>query len=486
MDKPAVPVMRSFSGRSSVWAAVLLTCMILVAGCASVPPPPTDTRDFRERVERRQAAGVAVAVSVLGAAESEAEFGAPLASRGIQPVWLEIENREAQKFVLMLLSIDPDYFSPSEVAWQARGSGTYEDFLRRFDRAHIPIVIPPHARRAGFVYTNLDPGAKAVTVQLIGERDNRNLEFVLPVPGFEADFDRINLRALYRPDEVRDVDLAGLRAYLESLPCCVSGGDKATPGDPLNLVAVGDGLQMLTTFVRQGWDLTETIRSDTVWATIGSSLFGSRYRTSPISPLYVFGRPQDVALQKARQTVDERNHLRLWLAPVRFEEKDVWVGQVSRDIGVKLSSKTFVTHKIDPMVDEARLYVLLDLARSQYLARAGFVKGVGFASIDAPRFNYTGDPYYTDGLRTVLFLSDKPHTYQEIEWLDWALLPGGLDIGQQPPAGPRGSGPASARLLPVELRAAFDTDRSDGPGRADRHCDRLGIYADVVYHALMR
>ena len=241
-------------------------------------------------------------------------------------------------------------------------------------------------------------------MQLIGERDTRTLEFVLPVPDFEADFDRVNLEAHYRPDEVRDLDREGLRAYLESLPCCVLGGDRTTPGDPLNLVVVGDGLHMLATFVRQGWDLTETIRSDTIWATVMSSIFGSRYRTSPVSPLYVFDRPQDVALQKARQTVDERNHLRLWLTPVTFEGTEVWVGQISRDIGVKFSSKTFVTHKIDPMVDEARLYVLFDLARSQYLARIGFAKGVGAAPLDAPRYNYTEDPYYTDGLRAVLFL----------------------------------------------------------------------------------
>ena len=63
------------------------------------------------------------------------------------------------------------------------------------------------------------------------------------------------------------------------------------------------------------------------------------YRTSPVSPLYLFDRQQDLALQKIRGTVDERNHLRLWLAPVRVNGKSVWVGQISRDIGVKLAAK---------------------------------------------------------------------------------------------------------------------------------------------------
>jgi len=36
------------------------------------------------------------------------------------------------------------------------------------------------------------------------------------------------------------------------------------------------------------------------------------------------------------------------IGPVNFEGPPMWVGQISRDIGIKLSSKTIVTHKIDP------------------------------------------------------------------------------------------------------------------------------------------
>jgi hypothetical protein len=76
-------------------------------------------------------------------------------------------------------------------------------------------------------------------------------------------------------------------------------------------------------------------------------------------------------------SVDERNHLRLWLSPLRFEGMEVWVGQISRDFGVRLSSKTVVTHKIDPDVDDARFYLLQDLANSGGLAGLAYVKGVG-------------------------------------------------------------------------------------------------------------
>jgi hypothetical protein len=87
----------------------------------------------------------------------------------------------------------------------------------------------------------------------------------------------------------------------------------------------------------------------------GIRLAGERYPYAPVSDLYMFGRAQDLALQKARDNVHQRNHLRLWLSPLRLDGKQVWVGQISRDIGsrVTIHTPTFTTHKIDPDVDEA-------------------------------------------------------------------------------------------------------------------------------------
>jgi len=102
----------------------------------------------------------------------------------------------------------------------------------------------------------------------------------------------------------------------------------------------------------------------------------------------------------------------------------VWVGQISRDIGVRFSRKTFVTHKIDPHVDEARLYITLDIAASQSLRAVGYVKGVGYSNRESPRFNYTKDPYYTDGLRVVLLLGEGRYPLDRIQFLHWVKLEG--------------------------------------------------------------
>jgi len=155
-----------------------------------------------------------------------------------------------------------------------------------------------------------------------------------------------------------------------------------------------------------------------------STLSGSEYRYSPVSALYVFGRPQDAALQKARSNIDQRNHLRVWKTRMRYSGKSVWIGQISRDIGIRFTWKTFTTHKIDANVDETREYLLEDLAYAQSLLKFGYVGGVGAYTFDSPRGNLTGDPWFTDGLRVVLFVSEQPTSISEIEV---------LNLGSRPP-----------------------------------------------------
>jgi hypothetical protein len=150
-------------------------------------------------------------------------------------------------------------------------------------------------------------------------------------------------------------------------------------------------------------------------------IFGGKYRYSPISDLYVYGRAQDIALQKVRSNIHYRNHLRLWLAPVTVESLPVMIGQISRDIGSRFTTKssTLTTHRIDPNVDETRSSLVQDFIHAQALeifARAG---GVGFVPPDEPRGNLTGDPWFTDGNRAIMVLTSEPTSMTEIEWFEW-------------------------------------------------------------------
>jgi hypothetical protein len=109
------------------------------------------------------------------------------------------------------------------------------------------------------------------------------------------------------------------------------------------------------------------------------------------------------------------------MAPEKIAGRRVWVGQVSRDIGVRLTDKAWnlTTHKIGPDVDFDRNYLLQDLLLSGFVERYGYVDGVGAASMEAPRTNLTGDPYFTDGQRLVIVLGSKAKAQIETQPLLW-------------------------------------------------------------------
>ena len=415
------------SSVSKIYSLLLLLMIpVSISGCATTySPRPLEEVPFQERSQTKIEGGVRVTAVVLSAEESEEVFGVHLYKEGIQPIWLEIENRVKEPVWFLPESVDPDYFAPLEAAYM--NHFTYSETAnkqmdRYFYERGMGLYIAPESIRSGFVFTNLEEGTKTFNVDLVTEDHRaRTLTFFIPVPGLKVDHSQVDWENLYPEDAIVSYDEEGLRKALESLPCCTTNKDGTEQGDPLNLVVIGDLDDVYHAFIRAGWDETETIYSTSALKTTISFIFGGRYRYSPVSALYVFGRPQDIALQKTRETIHERNHLRLWLAPMRFEGKHVWIGQISRDIGVRFTSKTIVTHKIDPDVDETRSYLVQNLAYSQVLAKFAYAKGVGAAPISEPRGNLTGDPYFTDGYRIVLWVTSEPVSLEEVGFVRWEL-----------------------------------------------------------------
>jgi len=410
----------------SRYLVIFIIYCIFGYGCAGYNPRPLSESPFIKRAQTKVENNVRVRAAVPDASETRQIFGADLYLRGIQPVWIEIENNDERPIWFFPVGLDPLYFTPFEAAFlnHFRFSSTAN---RKMDRYFFEngkdIYVHPGSSRAGFVFTNLDEGTKDFVVDLVGEdRQVRTFTFFIPVPGLKVDHRNVDFEGLYPADQWKNFeDEKGFIEYLQGLPCCTLNSDGTENGDPLNLVVIGSGDDVYHAFIRAGWDETETITAASAWRTGISFLFGGRYRYSPVSALYVFGRYQDAALQKARDTIHERNHLRLWLAPVQFQGKLVWVGQISRDIGVRFTTRTIVTHKIDPDVDETRSYLIQDLLYSQGLSKFAFVKGVGAASMESPRQNLTGDPYFTDGLRGVLWVSSQPVALERVEFVEWEL-----------------------------------------------------------------
>ena len=381
---------------------------------------------FLERAITQTEDAVTITVAVPSDTETRELFGVPLYERKIQPVWLEIANDRETPITFLPLGLDPKYFTPIESAFLGAGSASEADMnmCKFFFDRRINMFIDPGEKRTGFMFTQLQEGTKSFNVDVYTDDDRIvNFTFFVPVPGLRLDHQDVDWDNLYPEDQIRDLDKDALIEALTAMPCCTTDKESKGSGDPLNLVVIGTVDEVYYAFLRAGWDETEVISRSSLTKMAKSFVTGSEYRYSPVSGLYLFDRPQDVAFQKARDNINERNHLRLWMSPLRFEGVPVWVGQISRDIGVRLSAKTITTHKVDPDVDETREYLVENLAYSQALAKLGYVDGVGEATIDAPRANLTGDPYITDGKRVVLWISSQPKNFGEIEDLDWGAQP---------------------------------------------------------------
>lgn len=404
--------------------------VMVLTSCATLTTPRFNPRSinevkFLDRIQSKHDRDVRVTTAVPTAEEAHDIFGKNLAIRDVQPVWVKVENHSDKRYYLISIAVDPNYFSPLEVS-EAFHHGHNKTVRNKIDHYFRSMAfrnpILPNTAVSGFIFTNLDEGEKAVQIDLIAHQDVKYFSFFHQIPGMRVDYRMVNFDSLYSKEDIVELSKSELKEALENLPCCTTDKDGKKFGDPLNLVIIGDFYNVVGAFVRRGWVPAEETYSSAMWKTIKSYFFGSRYRYSPVSSLYFDGRHQDLARQKPRHDIHERNHLRLWYTPMRYEGKTVFVGQVSRDIGVHFTSKTWppVTHRIDPNIDEARYSVIEDLLFSTTISYVGFVKGVGCCSSPfKPRKNLTGDPYFTDGLRAVIILDPGPLSLLDVKDLDW-------------------------------------------------------------------
>ena len=411
--------------------ASFASILTLVVGCRTFSPTPMDDVGFKQRADTQTKDGVTASVVVLTAEEAQAAFDCKLYKKKIQPVWIEITNETAEEMLFMPRSVDPDYFAPLEVAqktsWRWSKKANHEKKWFYYEH-NMPFLILPGETVSGFVFANRSLGIRWVLVEVFSKEKAVYVEFLHEVPGFKADYHKHGegdgdlYDEFYPGQEIVDItDEAELKKWVEEQPATITNADGSKTGDPLNLVIIGEPEAVWPAFLRSGWDPTAAMGTGSALKTGFFGIFGGAYRYAPISNLYVYGRSQDVALQKVRSNIHYRNHLRLWLAPVTVNGWPVFIGQISRDIGSRITtkSKTLTTHRIDPNVDETRSSLVQDFIHAQALEAFARVGGVGFVSPEEPRGNLTGDPWFTDGNRALMVLSGDPVSKIEIEWFDW-------------------------------------------------------------------
>ena len=408
---------------AALWVAALAACQTVspTSPAEAVQSAPLDLGRYQSITE----GGVTVQLAVPTDADVQARFGVSLAQFGIQPIWMRVENASAHRYWLLPISIDPDYFTPEEVALIAAEGQDEDEAVRVGDMLRVnalPFFMQSGSVNEGYIYGTHHRGGRFVDVRFSAPGTGLRMRFAVLLPTQGFDYENSALRQLYgRVKSFPDLTRDETRQRLRDLPCCTGREDGSGGGDPINLVLIGRGEDVVPALAAGGWTFTEAITVESIRKMVGAAIADEPFFNAPVSALHVFGRPQDIALQRGRSKIAQRNHMRLWLAPFRCEGQPVWVGQVSRDIGVKLTTKspTLTTHVIDPNVDESRQYVLQSLLHQEAVRWFALVRGVGPARRDQPRRNLTDDPYFTDGNRMVIAISSVPVQPWRVDNLEW-------------------------------------------------------------------
>lgn len=279
-------------------------------------------------------------------------------------------------------------------------------------------VVMPGKTISGFLYTSVDQGTKHVKVDLMSTEDRKIFDFVVKVPGMKPDYTTKDFADRYKEETIVSYTDQDFPEQLAALPACTTDKKGKRNGDPLNLVVIGELEDLIEVFTAAQWNETSALTFNSGFSMAKAFLTGDNDRYSPVSPLYYHGHPHDIAFQKNRDNINQRLHFRLWYTPMRYNGKPVWIGGISRDIGVKFTFSTWylTTHRIDPNIDDSRDYLFGDLLEVQRLEKCGFIENIALRDSKAPRKNLTNDPYFTDDKRLVVELTTEDVAPSTFPW----------------------------------------------------------------------
>jgi hypothetical protein len=157
------------------------------------------------------------------------------------------------------------------------------------------------------------------------------------------------------------------------------------PGDPVNLVLIGEFSRLRAAFVTAGWTQADPLNLRSSWRMVVTFVLNRPYPTAPFSTLFLFGRGQDVGFQKAiDMSPRKRHHVRFWALSLErsdeplnnpefwlnadrppIGEAALWVGAATRDTGLSFTKFTFqFTHATANDVNAERDFIIAELNRS--------------------------------------------------------------------------------------------------------------------------
>lgn len=156
------------------------------------------------------------------------------------------------------------------------------------------------------------------------------------------------------------------------------------PGDPVNIALVGTLNHLRAAFATAGWVQADRLTLASSWRMARAFVLNRPYPAAPFSPLYLFGRSQDIGFQKAiGDSPRKRHHVRFWAQDAARAQANastwnfwfnsdrpnetelaLWVGAGTRDTGFSLTWLTFqLTHATDADTNTERDFIIDELTR---------------------------------------------------------------------------------------------------------------------------
>jgi len=219
---------------------------------------------------------------------------------------------------------------------------------------------------------------------------------LLPVLFLALSLDRVLPEAPHQPAPRRTVAIDEAVKTLTPM----NTGRFGRPGNPLNLVFVGDEAGVRAALTGAGWtEVPATIRAS-IFAGAWELLTGRTVAaTPPMNEYWLDGRRQDMNWAIATKFLSARHHFRVWDTGLRDPRgRAIWWGAGDYDLSIRWHD---LSHVRDPDLDAERDYISASLKDSPRFERSALVAHAGIPREGA---NDKGYKFHTDGRVAVIEL----------------------------------------------------------------------------------
>jgi hypothetical protein len=165
-----------------------------------------------------------------------------------------------------------------------------------------------------------------------------------------------------------------LRTLVANVP--VWSYSAGRPQDPVTLVYVGSGAEVRSAFAAAGWTGSRQHSTATRLNVMRAIAENRAFPEAPMRTLYLEGAAADLSLQKALDTFEKRDHLRIWQrSGAEWGGRAVWASAATRDVAPGFSMRPFgFAHRIQSDVDPERDRVVRDLRFTGCVDRVDYVE----------------------------------------------------------------------------------------------------------------